>query len=586
MRLRTVLGSGLLCLALVGLLPAAPPVEKLLPETIRDCIQITSVAALEKNWPQTQFGKLAGDPVMKEFIDSLGVSGWLPGPVFARLEMTPVEFCGLAGAGAAGWAFAYPVAGKGSQIVWIDTTGKSNARTAWLETVAARAKKAGGKVTEVQVAGAAVSAVEIFSGRPVYVTTRENLLLLAEHREVLEGILTRWSTGQGSLATVPAYQAVRNRLGTTAADLQFFIDPFGRVEMMRANNPIPPKGPQEKDLLVVLRKQGIDSIKGIGANFRLAAGGHDLQYRVAIHAPPPLRGGLGVLQLIPGKQYAPDPWVPADLAACTILHVDLGAAFDAVGPVFDQFAPGAKEGAFKALLKSLKEDPKGPRVDLRTDFVGRLGSRITLVNPSPDPKDSRPDRLLAVIPTREEAKLQETLRRMFEGDAKCIQFLDKEIWVVESQPRARQPGQPARPPAKTAFCAANNCLYVSSRPDLLELCVRQGVPAKGLRTSGDFRRVWEELDKVQPNGSHVAVRSFTRPEYDYRDLWEGARAKAKPEVESNGWAMMSALVGKTLTGDLGKLPPFAKVAPYLGNAGMSVILHEDGLELVGFTLPR
>ena len=54
MRVRTLVGSGLLSLALASLLPAAPPIEKLLPDTTRECIQIPAVATLEKNWAKTQ----------------------------------------------------------------------------------------------------------------------------------------------------------------------------------------------------------------------------------------------------------------------------------------------------------------------------------------------------------------------------------------------------------------------------------------------------------------------------------------------------------------------------------------------------
>jgi hypothetical protein len=585
MNARLVLGTGLLSLVLTGFLPAAPPIEKLLPGTTREFLQIPSVATLEANWAKTQFGKIATDPSMKGFLDSLGVAGWLPGTVPARIELSPDDLAELSGAGA-GWAFVYPVAGKGSQVVWIDTTGKSGARTKWVERVTARIKKMGGRLGEEKIGGENVTVYEIRQGSPVYALTREDLLILAESREVMAGIVSRWTSEADSLGQVPAFQAITKRLGNGPSNLRFYIDPIGRLEMMRANNPVP-KGNKEKDLVATLRKQGVDGIKGIGACVRLATGTHDLLYHVVVHAPPPLRGGLSVLRLEAGNQFTPEAWVPAELASCATVCINLGAAFDAIGPIFDQVAPGAKEGTFKELVESLRDDPKGPRVDLRKDLIERLQPRVTLITPSPDPKDTKPDRGLTVIPVRDQEVVQKTLRRMFEGDdgAKRLTVLGQEIWVVESQAK-KKPGEAQPPPSKTAFCTANGCFYLSSRPELIEAALRRGKNEPSLASTEDYKRVAAELDRLTPPGAKVAVRTFARTNQEYRDLYEAARLQKRPEAELNGWTLASVFVGRMLTGDMSKLPAFDKVAPFLGTSGMYGMINDDGWEIVGFNLPR
>jgi hypothetical protein len=586
---RMVLGTGLLTLALAGLVPApaAPPIDKLLPDTTREVIQITDLPSLNRAWPKTQFGKLAADPAMKDFFDSLGVAGWLPGPVPSQIELSPEDLDDLA-SGGAGWAFVHPPGTKGAQILWMDTTGKAKARAAWTERLAEKIKKAGGRMAEEKIGGVGVTMYEIFKGKPVYALTRDDLLVLTDNRSVLEGVIGRWATGAESLAQVPAYQTVTKRLGPAPAELRYYLDPLGRMEMMRAANPIPKGKGKEKDVVSLLRKHGIDGIKGVGASVRLAAGQHDIDYRIFVHAPPPLRGGLGLVRLMPGKEFTPDPWVPAELATFYTLYLDFPAAWEAVGPVFDALAPGAEEGTFKELVEKMEKDPKGPQVNLRKDIVDRLVGRVMVVNPISDPKDEKKDRVLIVLPIKQAEGLKKTLHAMFSTDPEVTsQMIGREtMWVVKSEAHTATPGKPPQPPSRTGICVANGHLYLSTRPSMIEDSIRRGAAANPLAGNADYKRVAAEMEKAIPPDARVALRIFARPAEEYLDLYEAARLKKQPQVETTGWSVLSLFLGKVLTGDLGKLPPYAKIAPYLGPAGIVGTLHDDGWELRGFNLPR
>ncbi len=580
---RLILGLGLLGLALTSPWQAEgrpeaeanPPIDQLLPITTKEYVAIPSVARLEAAFAKTNFGKLFRDPALKEFCDQLGPTSWLPGIVCARLQLTPDEIKAMA-SGAAGWAYAQPGLDQAAHFVWIDTTGKTDARKRWAEQCAARVVKSGGKVAPEKIGAFDAIAYRTAAGESVYSLVRNDLLLLSDNRDALAEMLARWGGQGNSLADLPAYQAVWKRLGDTGkADLLAFIDPVGRVEVQEKY--LPAAFPREKSRQIIraLRKQGVDGLRGVGASLRLASGPHDLFYHVAVHVPGPSKGNLGVVRLKPGKSFAPDPWVPANAASFITAHVDIPAAFDHFGPIYDQFAPGGKEGAWQAWLKDLRDDPRGPQVDLRREIIARLQSRVLFFSAPP----AQTDRVLLAIPVIEPEGVKKALRRLFENDegASVKKVLDHEVWVVEAL--SRKKGQT---PAHTAYCVANDLLCVSNQFEVMQSVLKSETTPQ-LVASEEYRRVARELERLTPPGARLASQAFLRPELDYRTVYEAARREKLSDLESFH-ARLAVILASSSEELFTKLPPFTAIAGYFKPAGSMGLLHDDGWEFLGFSL--
>lgn len=576
MTTRSTAGVCLLALTLASCLPAAPPIDRVLPATTKEFVAIPSVANLQAAFARTNYGRLFDDPAMKDFRDALGPTSWLPGVVCARLKLTPDEIKEMSGGGA-GWAYVQPAADQAAQVVWIDTAGKADARKRWADACAARLKKAGGKVTSEKVGTTDATLYQTARGEKVFSVLRGDLLLLSDHAEVLADVLDRHDAAveRPGLADAPAYQAVRKRLGDMdKADVFAYLDPIGRVEIQRVYRPT--AAPKAKDLVAILKKQGVAGVAAVGASLRLDDGPHDLFFHVAVHTPRPLEGGMGVLRFKSGDNFAPEPWVPAEVASFVVVHLDIPAAFDQFGPIYDALSPSGKDDAWKAWLKELKDAPNGPRLDLRRDVVARLDSRVLFLSAPPD----KSDRLLIAIPVQQPAEVGRALKQLFENDdgAALKKVAGHDVWVVEAL--ARKKGQP---PARTIFAVADGLFYLSNQADVLEAVLTRG-GRPGLADVDEYRRVAAELERLVPRDARVGSRAFTRPELDYRTVYEAARKDTLDDLNSLNGRLAAILFGASE--DLDKLPPFAKVAGYLKPMGSVGLIHDDGWEILGFTLAK
>ena len=67
-----------------------------------------------------------------------------------------------------------------------------------------------------------------------------------------------------------------------------------------------------------------------------AAEGYELIHRTAVHAPPPYEKSMKMLVFPNHADFAPQPWVPRDIATYMTGYVDIANAFDNFGPMFDE----------------------------------------------------------------------------------------------------------------------------------------------------------------------------------------------------------------------------------------------------------
>jgi hypothetical protein len=302
--------------------------------------------------------------------------------------------------------------------------------------------------------------------RRIHHAVKDNVLIVSDDLAVVQGILDRWTDGKGGLAGLPAYQQVMAR--TQPGDkgpvhLRWFTEPIASGDVARVIHPRPKKEDQTWN---ILKNQGFDAIRGMGGFFRFASGDHDLFYRLAIHAPPPYTKAMRILRFPAGEQFAPGPWVPAQLSAYTTFYLDLPNAFDSFDTLFDQLA--GEPDSFKEVIDRLKNDPNGPGVDIRKEILEVLAPRISVVTDLTLPVQKKSERLLLGIATTNEKLLADALRRSIQGDPNVRRrpFQDHLIWEILSKEAKPKKGA-KEPPIKlpnSAMCAANGHVSKIPRP--------------------------------------------------------------------------------------------------------------------------
>ena len=87
------------------------------------------------------------------------------------------------------------------------------------------------------------------------------------------------------------------------------------------------------------------------------------------------------------------------------------------------------------LIEEIREDPNGPQIDIRTDLVGHLGQRVTVMTDYKLPVTPTSERLLFAVETTNEKALAEAVKKSLQDDPDVIKrvFGDHIIWEMKAE---------------------------------------------------------------------------------------------------------------------------------------------------------
>ena len=364
---------------------AAVPCEELFPGTAVGFVAVSSVDELVEHWEKTQIGRLMADPVMEPFANDLRrqFEDRLSG-VRDRLGLTLDDLNDVSG-GEVGMAVILPptpdkaAPGRPRLAILVDVTGHRDQATALLEKISNSLKKQGAKQSEVKLDESPDPVVRFDNlpkpeGAPDYEPGSAfhflsgNLLGASDNIEVIRGILARLSLppGQpGSLAGVPRFQEVMKRCsrdnGGARPQIRWFVDPLGYITAIRAGMPEKHRR-RGKSVLEILRNQGFAAIQGVGGFVDLYVSEEfQLVHRTAIYAPrrDKYEKSMRMLVFPNEKQFAPQRWVPRDVATYATFYVEILNAFDNFGPLFNEMIGGTLARLFPVALACQADLDKG-----------------------------------------------------------------------------------------------------------------------------------------------------------------------------------------------------------------------------------
>jgi hypothetical protein len=288
----------------------------------------------------------------------------------------------------------------------------------------------------------------------------------------------------------------------------------------------------------------------------------------------------------------PAPGLPGELAACLVTRLDAMTAFESFGGIFDEIAADGEKGTYKELIDDLRDNAKGPRVDLRKEIVGQLGDVVTLISDCQLPLCPTSERALAICTVKDEKVVADAIRRAVEDDPKVRKttVAGRTVWELVSDPPVAKKGEPLPPPEpNAAFCVADGKLYIATQASLVEKLFTAG-PGRSLESETDYLRVCRQCDRL--GAATACVRLIARPEEDLRltyEMWRKGQLDQATSIYAFG---LNAVLPKNpatntvWTLDGRKLPEYGAVSKHLGPAGVMLFVHPDGWDGTAFLLPR
>jgi hypothetical protein len=354
--------------------------ENLLPDTTVGALAVTNFDHLRTQWDKTQVGHLMNDPVMASFKKDMQKQlEHRFGNLEKRLSLTLDDVKDLP-SGELCVALIRPAPAQAAVAVIVDCAGHLEEANAVLQKVSNSLTKQGAKKSQQTVEGIKVTRFDIpkieeadapkrieeppakdagASGKKTAGSTTKpkseppveyehaayflegNLLVAADDFAVIDAIIGRLKGKQSSaLAGVTGFQEVMKRcqqdMGAGEPQIRWFLHPVGYAEAARASLPEEERRPG-KSVLEILQNQGFSAIQGVGGYIDLCPkDGYELIHRTAVHAPPPYEKSMKMLVFPNGADYAPQPWVPRDIASYATFYVDILNAFDNFGPLFGE----------------------------------------------------------------------------------------------------------------------------------------------------------------------------------------------------------------------------------------------------------
>jgi hypothetical protein len=598
-----------------------------LPPATKGFLSVPDADRLQQDFNKTQLGELINDPDMKTFVEDLVQQFESKlGRTDARLGVKPEDLKDVYG-GEVAVATIQP-GGNPKQhalALIVDVTGHTEQANKLVASVTEKMKAKGAQRTSKSVQGVAMTVFvlpkergETEAEQTVYIL-HDDFLIATDHEVAAQEILARLlDPKQKSLKDDVAYQATLTRCRTAAGDaqphLRWFVEPFGYVETLRAS-----AGGRKKrgtDLLKVLANQGFSAIQGLGGFVEFATGENEILHRTSIYAPPVNSTGdrynlaARMLNFPNSEDVAPPAWIPHQTTNYLTLRVKMQDAFEHSKTLIDEVA-GAP--VFEDIMDSLKNDPNGPRVDIRQGLVQHLGERAMFFTDYRLPISTTSERWLLALEVKDPVAVQATLDKAMKADpdAKSRVIGDHTVWeIIEQQTpaeveelniagagfgefEAEEEQEEDTGPllSHAAFTVGFGQLLVASHVDFIEEAINRGAGQQALGNTKDFVMVNNALAKI--GAGQDAVRYFTRTDKEYHTTYELIRTGKMPESETLLGSALNRLFGPDEKGVLreqqirgDKMPDYEKVRTFLGPAGLYVQSEDTGWFVAGCLLKK
>lgn len=537
------------------------PTAQLLPPNVLVYFSVPSCTAMQERFAETGFGQMVNDPamaavraeVMKKFNElSEQAEGELGMPL-SDLFAIPT--------GEAAFAMVQPPGQKLGITVFLNVGDHEEQ----LQKLLDKAEK------QLEEAGDLTRSSEEFEGTEISVWTNENAgpnepfkaicyfvkdgtLVGASSTELLQAVLVRWDGKHDrTFATDPIYSYILERCPIDGGDdpaATWFVNPIGLFKgaMSAAGPEVAMQSAMVMGFLPVL---GLDRLKGMGGVMELATDDYDVFSQTLIYVDQPVTGVLRALVCPPADQ-TPPKYIPASVSNISGVHWDVLGAYEAVEQTWDFFtAPGS----FAKIMDDAAQDPSGPHLHPKADFLDLLTGQIYLIQDFPKGVDLQQQRMAFIFGVKDQRKMESVIEKVthLEGvDVNVREFQGIKIY---------EPRNVASPQVTPAIAVANDALVFSANVELLEKLLR-GNGEESLAASEDFKAVAAEFP------GPVSTFSFQRQDQVMEAVYDMLKQGL---VDSDEF-------------DASTLPDFEALRKYFGLNGSYSVPDAKGVKMVSFSL--
>ena len=214
------------------------------------------------------------------------------------------------------------------------------------------------------------------NGSPLQAQAAGTTVVVANDFAVIEKIAT--TTKANSLQNKSSF---RSTVGKSSGDgkqglFWFYVDPLA-LASRKSGKPLFAR--INMYLHDFAKREGLDAIQGLGGTGNVNDSGQKMEMVGFIDAKQPYRRGMRMLDLENvGLSSKPD-WLRGSIShGFANLRLDKG--LESFSTVFDTVVGEGEEGIFRVVLDDLKNDRKGPRVDVANEIIANLKSPLYFSN--------------------------------------------------------------------------------------------------------------------------------------------------------------------------------------------------------------
>jgi hypothetical protein len=597
-----------------------PSAMKLFPEESLVFIRVANANELGQKMQQTSTGRMMKDPQLAPFVEAIygkagelyaehaqGVLG-LSWDEMKNLPKGEVAFAVVARPGM-----------RPALVLMIDQGDEATVADKLLDKALDLAQQDGAQFSTEKIGDVEVTVVrdKDRENRMFGVFERENTIVIATDSNVIRNILWHWdhpvgTGGAASAATqataVPAASKDSNDAsadekskdeaaefvpGRTLAENDRFAT---IVKQCRRPHDPPPQllayvDPIElarnagrgsggaQFVMGLLPSLGLDGLLAVGATSTIATDEFDqlFQFHVMLENP---RSGVMLLPAFQAGETAPQPFIPASIAAYVTWNLNLRTTYDRIVALVDQFR---YQGSVDKFVKENMSDQLG--IDFPTQVIDNLKGRYTWITGFDRPARVQGEQHLFALEVNDESAANESLKTVMQKFPELFEersFGSVKYYAMKN-PRPEDVAEEDRP-FHPCVGIMEGYIFFSSSCQRFEDCVaaRDGTVVR-LVDSPDYSRTSAMIGR-EAVGITPVLFSVSRSEESLRHWYEvllSEKTRAAIDENKEGNPVLEALAEVM---DQHKLPPFEVLARYLGPSGGILYDTDSGYHAISFEL--
>ncbi len=410
---------------------------QLLPDSTQAVVWIRDTAELTGRWDRTQLAKLATDEAIKPFWEDQRKeienrfldAGW-------RLNIKPQDLAAIAnGQLSIAWVERAADTRKPFGLALIvDIVDDPKAVGTLMDRIDTELTVRKAKKNTITYEGETINQYSLArAGELLIQETFYSIvglqLLSADDEQLMKDLIARVKgkpTAGKALETDSVFIEGREQFKpSNEAQTEYFVRPIGFAKILKSIGGKRRSG--NTDILAVLSNQGFAEIQCICGEIEFGAEDYDLRHRGFTLANQPLPKSAAILDF-PNKAKEEIPnFVTEKVSSLLVGFWNSQQAFWKVEGLVDELA--GEPGVFMEVIKGIKSDDAGPKIDIKQDVLPYLTNDIYSISDTVDPITTDSQRNLFALRLNAPDKLKAVLRQAMKNEpgAELVGGAD-EIW--------------------------------------------------------------------------------------------------------------------------------------------------------------